>query len=153
MPNHSDLPRHMLGIGYCAERDPNGECSHLGMGKQRHVFSSSARDAFNAYPRSMLVDRNVSFVPGPVDHWGNVPPTGGAVTDGPRGLAGATDTDQADGKAVNDRGPFAGAALSALSEILIPFAAQPNHPDVFIAQYNLQERSRVTGLVSACFDR
>ena len=47
MPNFSATPRHMLGIGYCAERDPNGECSHLGVGKHRHVFSASARDAFN----------------------------------------------------------------------------------------------------------
>ena len=52
MPNFSDMPRHMLGVGYGAERDPNAECSHLGMGKQRHVFSAEAREAFNVYDRT-----------------------------------------------------------------------------------------------------
>ena len=67
----------MLGVGYGAERDPNAECSHLGMGKQRHVFSAEAREAFNRFDRTPLVDRIVSFVDGPVDHWGNVPPAEG----------------------------------------------------------------------------
>ena len=47
-----EVPRHMLGVGYGAERDPNAECSHLGMGKQRHVFSAEAREAFNVYDRT-----------------------------------------------------------------------------------------------------
>ena len=52
VPNFSDMPRHMLGVGYGAERDPNAECSHLGMGKQRHVFSAEAREAFNVFDRT-----------------------------------------------------------------------------------------------------
>ena len=44
----------MLGVGYGAERDPNAECSHLGMGKQRHVFSAEAREAFNVFDRTSV---------------------------------------------------------------------------------------------------
>ena len=83
MPNCSEFPRHMLGIGYCAERDPCGECSHLGLGKHRHVFSADARAAFaGPTPAQVLVDRNVSFVTAPVDHFGNTAPPPGEVNGG-----------------------------------------------------------------------
>jgi hypothetical protein len=35
--NTSDLPRHMMCVGYNAERDPGANCSHMGAGKVPHV--------------------------------------------------------------------------------------------------------------------
>jgi hypothetical protein len=82
----------VLGVGYCAERDPNGECSHLGLGKHWHLFSDSARPAFARAPSAeaapILVDRNVKYVDGSCDSFGNPPPEGeggeaGVVESGP----------------------------------------------------------------------
>ena len=99
MPNYSPFPRHMIGVGYCAERDPNGECSHLGLGKHWHTFSTSARAAFERVPSTepILVDRNVKFVEGSCDAFGNSPPS----------RAGSDD----DG--VIESGPYAGATKGA----------------------------------------
>eukprot|EP01051_Picozoa_sp_SAG22_P006742 SAG22_NODE_451_length_10354_cov_5.184983_11_plen_161_part_00 len=91
MPNKTAMPRHMIGVGYCAERDPGAECSHLGLGKHRHLFSDTVRPAFarpqpppgtadGAASRQLqpvLVDRNISFVPGRCDHFGNPDPDAG----------------------------------------------------------------------------
>ena len=100
MPNFSPFPRHMLGLGYCAERDPNGECSHLGLGKHRHLFAASSRPAFNANPRSPLIDRNVRFAADgvAVDHFGNAAPTEGQ---------------QQGGVGAIESGPYAGGSKGA----------------------------------------
>jgi hypothetical protein len=75
MPNSGDVPRHMISLGYGAERDPTAECSHLGAGKHKHLFGQDARAAFARKPgKPVLVDTLASFVEGPVDHFGNPDP-------------------------------------------------------------------------------
>lgn len=77
MPNSSDLPRHMISLGYGAERDPTAECSHLGAGKHKHLFGKDAKPAFvRPYGKPALVDTLASFVDGAVDHFGNPDPEG-----------------------------------------------------------------------------
>jgi hypothetical protein len=41
--NSTGAPRHMLCLGYGAERDPQANSSHLGAGKQPQLFSGGAR--------------------------------------------------------------------------------------------------------------
>jgi len=43
VPNTSALPRHMMCVGFNAERDPSANCSHLGPGKVKHVFGNDPR--------------------------------------------------------------------------------------------------------------
>ena len=76
MPNSSgDFPRHMISLGYGAERDPTAECSHLGAGKHKHLFGEDAKPAFYRKPgKPVLVDTLASFVEGRVDHFGNPDP-------------------------------------------------------------------------------
>ena len=84
MPNHGDIPRHMISLGYGSERDPTAECSHLGQGKHKHLFSEDTRAAFERVPsqagKPVLVDRLASFVVGPIDHFGNPDPAGPSYT-------------------------------------------------------------------------
>ena len=78
MPNCSSTPRHMLGIGYNAAADPAGEAAtrESNNGRRDMVFSDSARGimeaAWSSTPDHGL-ERNIVFVPGPVDPWGNQP--------------------------------------------------------------------------------
>ena len=75
MPNAGELPRHMISLGYGAERDPTAECSHLGAGKHKHLFGNDAKPAFARAPgKPVLVDTMASFVEGAVDHFGNPDP-------------------------------------------------------------------------------
>ena len=68
MPNSGTLPRHMISLGYGAERDPTAECSHLGAGKHKHLFGVDAKAAFSRPAgKPVLVDTLASFVEGPVD--------------------------------------------------------------------------------------
>ena len=73
----SGMPRHMLGVAYSAEADPNAETSFLGKGKQFHTFGDCCRAAFRQRDGGgslpALVHRNVRFVPGPVDVRGRSP--------------------------------------------------------------------------------
>lgn len=85
------------------------------MGKRRHVFSRDARDAFNVHPRSILVDRNVSFVDAPVDHWGNIAGSAEVSHERPRGLAAASDRGPNEHLEVNRSGPFFGQTKGARS--------------------------------------
>ena len=76
MPNLSNppAPRHMLGVGYNAASDPVGDPAtrESNNGRRDMVFSESARRAFEAPRRAEYdLERNVVFVPGPVDPWGN----------------------------------------------------------------------------------
>ncbi len=81
MPNGGELPRHMISLGYGAERDPTAECSHLGAGKQKHLFGQDAKQAFaRADDKPVLVDTLAWFVEGAVDHFGNPDPRGPAHT-------------------------------------------------------------------------
>lgn len=78
--NHSPHPRHMMCVGYNAERDPKANCSHMGAGKVPHIFSADEHvkavlTADSRYP----IDRNATFAedddsaePLLVDHFGNV---------------------------------------------------------------------------------
>ena len=81
MPNGGELPRHMISLGYGAERDPTAECSHLGAGKQKHLFGQDAKQSFQRKDdKPMLVDTLAWFVEGAVDHFGNPDPAGSAAT-------------------------------------------------------------------------
>ena len=81
MPNSGTLPRHMISLGYGAERDPTAECSHLGAGKHKHLFGVDAKASFSRPPgKPVLVDTLASFVEGPVDHFGNPDPEGPSYT-------------------------------------------------------------------------
>ena len=72
--NTSALPRHMMCVGYNAERDPAANCSHLGKGKVPHVFGDDERTReILLAPGRPTVDRNVILKPAKqVDHFGNV---------------------------------------------------------------------------------
>lgn len=81
MPNGGDIPRHMISLGYGAERDPTAECSHLGAGKHKHLFGQDAKQAFaRTDNKPVLVDTLASFVEGAVDHFGNPDPAGPSHT-------------------------------------------------------------------------
>ena len=76
MPNRSPTPRHMLGIGYNSATDPVGEAAtrESNNGRRDMVFSESARAIFEsawAAAPDYGLERNVAFVDGPVDPWGN----------------------------------------------------------------------------------
>ena len=52
----SPLPRHMMCVGYCSERNPNPTC-HAGKGKVAHAFGNDERtkvrkNAKISWPRS-----------------------------------------------------------------------------------------------------
>ncbi len=71
--NTSALPRHMMCVGFNAERDPAANCSHLGKGKVPHVFGDDERTRSVLFaPGRPTVDRNVVLIPAKqVDHFGN----------------------------------------------------------------------------------
>ncbi|MDG2196977.1 MAG: phytanoyl-CoA dioxygenase family protein [SAR324 cluster bacterium] len=73
-PNFSNEPRHMLSIGFGAEKDPFPNCSHLGSGKHRQVFSLDSKDKFTDTKFSPYVDKLLYFIDDQVDHFGNVAP-------------------------------------------------------------------------------
>ena len=77
VPNHDSLPRHMMCVGYNAERDPGGNCSHMGQGKgdpPGHVFANDETTmSILQAPSDFPIDRNIRFVDAQaVDHFGNV---------------------------------------------------------------------------------
>ena len=73
-PNFSNEPRHMLSIGFGAEKDPSPNCSHLGFGKHRHFFAMDSKDKFVDTKFTPYVDKLLYFIDDNVDHFGNVPP-------------------------------------------------------------------------------
>ena len=73
-PNFSNEPRHMLSIGFGAEKDPSPNCSHLGFGKHRHIFAMDSKDKFVDTKFTPYVDKLLYFIDDNVDHFGNLPP-------------------------------------------------------------------------------
>ena len=122
MPNTTDLPRHMISLGYGAERDPAAECSHLGAGKHRHLFSETARSAFqtpqgNKGTSIAMVDRLLQFVPGDVDHFGNRCPD--TMSSGAQNDCG-----------IIESGPYTGNKMGPRFQFWLPAdnAPVPSHP-------------------------
>lgn len=69
MPNLSNAPRHMLGLGFNAAHDPVGESATRASnnGRRDMVFSETAREAFAARRVEWGLERNIKFVDGEVD--------------------------------------------------------------------------------------
>ena len=69
-PNHTDVPRHMFGLGYATSRDTTPDRFMADQnGKPHLLFSEDCKAAFV----SDVSLRTVSFAPSIVDHFGNVP--------------------------------------------------------------------------------
>lgn len=72
VPNHSLLPRPNIVLVYHRQDRTRAQTNTPGL-----LFSESARAAFAR--ENPLIDRNLKFVPGPVNHFGASHGPGGAL--------------------------------------------------------------------------
>ena len=73
MPSRANLPRHMIALVYTSSMLHPSTGSDIRMTgvADALVFSESCRSVFDDAPTNALVNRNVQFVPGLVDHQGS----------------------------------------------------------------------------------